>query len=105
MQIKGTAYTDPEEIKYRLMQTMINQYRKKYPVDWEKSMEEIKQKRANLKDSRYGTSGGDANRRAIAAVPIHLNNLLETIDPEYDKGLKAYSFYKRFPMFLIVEKI
>lgn len=103
MQIKGTAYTDPEEMKYRLMARLIEQYKVKYPKDWDACMQLIKAKRA-VHRTKYGEDTQGA-RREIAEIPVYLNNLLERIDPDYDKGSKGREFYRRFPVFLSVEKI
>ena len=104
MQIKGTAYTDPEEMKYRLIQQLIEQYKKKYPTDWDAAMKTVQIKRAFHKDA-YGALGDEANNREVAEIPSHLNTLLETVDPNYFKGKNALEFCKRFPMFVTVTKI
>jgi len=103
--IRGTEYTNEEEVVYRTMEDLIKQYARKYPIDWGAAMKLIAAKRVFHKD-KYGL-GNDKNSltREVAEIPAHLNKLLKIIDPDFDTGEKFKKFLKRFPIFLTVEKL
>lgn len=92
------------EVNWKTVAEIVRQYKARRPDEYAGAVEYARRERVNLKN-KFGSDGGESNRRYLCELPNYLVNCITILFPTALEGPNLIQFLKNHPEFQIPEKL